>query len=123
MQRENFCNNLWLDSPLHQTAARLDSPVQDAVARFDSPLHNSVERFDSSLHHAAGSQTLIIVTPRIWKQIRKTWLLLMKKKNGGGKAHATVPLIYALYAQTCNVCMSRYVYKDLGLSCNRLRDI
>ncbi len=71
MQREDFCNNHWLDFLLHHTAERFDSPLQNAAARFDSPLHNAAERFDSPLHHAAGSQTLILITSRIWKQIQR----------------------------------------------------
>ncbi len=43
MQREDFCKN-------HQ---------------LDSPLHNAAERCDSLLH-AAGSQTSIKITPRFW---------------------------------------------------------
>ncbi len=71
MQHEDFCNNHWLDSPLHHTADRFESLLQNAVASLDSPMHNAEKRFDSPLHHAAGSQTLILITPRIWKQIWK----------------------------------------------------
>ncbi len=39
--------------------------LYEAAERFDSPLHDAAERFDSPLHHAVGSQTLIVMTPRI----------------------------------------------------------
>jgi hypothetical protein len=53
------------DSPLHNAAERFDSPLHTAAERFDSTLHHAAERFDSPLHHAAGSQTSIVITPRI----------------------------------------------------------
>ncbi len=85
MQREDFYHNHGLDYPLHHTAER-----------FDSLLQNAAERFDSSLHNAAGSQTLILITPRIRQQIRKfesgSKVGTFDEKNGGGKSHATVPL-------------------------------
>jgi hypothetical protein len=98
MQREDFCNNHWLYSPLHHTAERFGSPLQNATARFDSPLHTAAERFDSPLHYAARSQTLILITPRIWKKIRKNLGYESGSKvcsfdeKKGGKYHATVPL-------------------------------
>ncbi len=115
MQQEDFCNNHWLDSPLHHTVERFDFPLQNAVARFDFPLqnaavrfdsvlHNAKKRFDSPLHHAAGSQTLILIAPWIWKQIRKKLMnqgprcVLLMKKNRGGKSHATVPLKRGKYS-------------------------
>ncbi len=78
MQREDFCNYQILESLLHHTSERFDSPPQNAVARFDSPVHNAAEGFDSPLHNAAerfdsplhDAQTLIPITPRIWKQMR-----------------------------------------------------
>ncbi len=53
----------------------------------------------SPLHPVAESQTWILITPRIWKQIRKklryesgSKVRSFDEKNGGGKSHATVPL-------------------------------
>jgi hypothetical protein len=82
MQQEDFLNNHWLDSPLHHIAGRFDSPLKNAAARFDFPLHNVAERFDSPLHGAAGSQTLILITPWIWKQIRKKLRIWIKVQGG-----------------------------------------
>ncbi len=79
MQREDFCNNHWLDSLRHHTAERFDSLLQHAgVLRFD----NAAGRFDSLLHHAAGSQTLIITTLWIWKQIWKKLRIWIRVKGG-----------------------------------------
>ncbi len=55
--------------------------------------------FDFPLHHAAGSQILIQITPRIFNQIWKNWgyesgfkVGTSEEKNGGGKYRATVPV-------------------------------
>ncbi len=39
-------------------------------------------KFDSRLHHAAGSQILILINPRIWKQIRKKLRIWIKVQGG-----------------------------------------
>ncbi len=54
-----------LDSPLLHAAGRFDSPLYNAAVRFDSPSHHAAESFDSPLHHAVGSQTSIVISPRI----------------------------------------------------------
>jgi hypothetical protein len=53
----------------------------------------------------------MIITPRIWKQIRKKlriWIRVQGGyfwwKNGGGKSHATVPL-RSLYINECSVSL------------------
>ncbi len=124
MQLEDFCNNHWLDSPLHNTAERFDSPLhkaaerfdfplQNVVVRLDSPLQKAAERFDSPMHHAAGSQTLILITPRIWKQIRKKlriWFLVQGVyfwwKKLKWKISRYCPLMSMLYVRTASPCPS-----------------
>jgi hypothetical protein len=50
-QRQDFCKNHKLDSPLHHSAARFHSLLQYAAARFDSPLHNAAEsNFNSNIY-------------------------------------------------------------------------
>jgi hypothetical protein len=52
-------------SPLQNAEGRFDSPLQHAAVRLVSLLHDAAERVDSPLHHAVGSQTSIVITPRI----------------------------------------------------------
>ncbi len=51
-------------SPLQNAEGRFDSPLQHAAVRLVSLLHDAAERVDSPLH-AVGSQTSIVITPRI----------------------------------------------------------
>ncbi len=95
------------DSPLQSAAARFDSSLHNAAERFDSPLQNVVGKFDSPLHHAAGRflqqsltclpaasysgeiwlptawcNTLILITPRIRKQIKKKLRIWIMAQGG-----------------------------------------
>ncbi len=69
-------------SLLQNAMGRFDSTRQIAAARFDSLLHNEAERFDSLMHHAAGSQTSIVKTPRVWNQIWKKVRVWIRVQGG-----------------------------------------
>jgi hypothetical protein len=71
----------WLLAALYSGEIWL--PAEKCSGEIWLPLHNVAERFDSPLHHAAGSQTLILVTPWIWKHIRKKLRVWIKVQGGG----------------------------------------